>query len=123
MKRLRRIALGLAIVVAIPYLVGCFALLVRYVPYWGIALTTVLPICCVALFIIHNRNLPGEGRCVACHYDLRATPDRCPECGIPQQIIDPRAWIHAGIKLKNSRRIRHPAKPYVVAAVAAGGGL
>ena len=55
-------------------------------PHWAPAATTLaLP---AAWYIRRRREYRSgmEGRCRKCGYDMRATPDRCPECGaIPGQ--------------------------------------
>ena len=51
------------------------------VPNWCPA---VLTFCPVALWVWRSRRSRHRGRaghCPSCGYDLRATPERCPECG------------------------------------------
>jgi hypothetical protein len=57
------------------------------VPHWApAALTLALP----AAWYIRRRRVHRssmQGRCPKCAYDLRATPERCPECGaIPPRL-------------------------------------
>lgn len=42
--------------------------------------TAVLPVLWVVTAILRRRQ-ERSGLCPSCGYDLRATPDRCPECG------------------------------------------
>jgi hypothetical protein len=54
-------------------------------PYWMIVALLLLPAVAPSALRHATRWLPRRkplpGRCAACGYDLRATPDRCPECG------------------------------------------
>jgi hypothetical protein len=63
-----------------------------WIPYWPIVLLTGLP---PAVWLMRRRRVKRRrraGQCVHCGYDLRETPDRCPECG---QLAGER---HAGVQ-------------------------
>ena len=46
-------------------------------PVWPLALFSLLPVYRIARSLRRRQ----AGRCRCCGYDLRATPNRCPECG------------------------------------------
>jgi hypothetical protein len=46
-------------------------------PYWAIFLAAVA----MPVTSLWRRRRRVAGKCAKCGYDLRATPDRCPECG------------------------------------------
>ena len=50
----------------------------RSMPLW----MTLVPPATIAAYIARGRRR-YTGTCAFCGYDLRATPDRCPECGQP----------------------------------------
>lgn len=51
------------------------------VPHWLIAALAAVPVVCRVFYWRRCSRLRDHGRCRSCGYDLRATPDRCPECG------------------------------------------
>jgi len=51
------------------------------VPIWSLALAfAILPAVGLAKRLRHSRRL-SSNLCPTCGYDMRATPERCPECG------------------------------------------
>jgi hypothetical protein len=67
------------------------ALRSRNMPYWGLVLGIAFPLLVAFAF----RKVRGRMAavyvpplCKVCGYDLRATPERCPECGAPAERPD-----------------------------------
>jgi hypothetical protein len=57
------------------------------VPYWAIVLPlSILPLMDLIRLRRQLHRL-REGLCATCGYDLRASPDRCPECGAPASAL------------------------------------
>lgn len=62
------------------------------IPYRQTAAVLALPPAVVAAGVlvrrVRGRRRWQRGRCPACGYDLRAMPDRCPECGTVPDVTD-----------------------------------
>ena len=50
-------------------------------PYWSVTILAAVPPATWAVGRLRRRRRGRTGLCPTCGYDLRATPDRCPECG------------------------------------------
>ena len=60
---------------------GDFYIFDLVIPLWPLVVLLAIP---TALLFRSHRRLEArarDGGCAACGYDLRASPDRCPECG------------------------------------------
>jgi len=55
------------------------------VPYWFLTGLACIPPLCGVVSIVKRRRAAwrrSNQRCESCGYDLRGTPERCPECGM-----------------------------------------
>jgi hypothetical protein len=50
-------------------------------PYWALVTLFAIPVVWRAGRVVAAKRQRDAGLCPTCGYDLRATPDQCPECG------------------------------------------
>jgi hypothetical protein len=61
------------------------ATIVFAVPLWFLTMLSAIPLGSFYLIRRRLRRISRLGLCPNCGYDLRATPERCPECGTQVQ--------------------------------------
>jgi hypothetical protein len=65
----------------VDYSLGTSTLRAIGFPHWSFALLFAVPPALHLSATFRSRRLRHAGHCCACGYDMRATPERCPECG------------------------------------------
>ena len=61
------------------------------IPHWALALCLAAMPTWAILRVYWSNKRRRSGLCSVCSYDLRATPDRCPECGSTYKTVQSRA--------------------------------
>jgi hypothetical protein len=56
--------------------------------WWMVLAILILPLIPWMMSVLRRRRWRREGRCLVCGYDLRASADRCPECGTTIMLLD-----------------------------------
>jgi hypothetical protein len=54
-------------------------------PHWVVALVLAVPSALWSVGLLSRIRRRTRGLCASCGYDLRASPERCPECGTATQ--------------------------------------
>jgi hypothetical protein len=83
------------------------------VPYWSLALVAaVLPGGAAAgavMRMLRRRHRRAKRLCLRCGFDLRHSPDRCPECGTPAASLNPAGGPREVAGGRNATMKRSPA--------------
>ena len=92
---------------ASPNVRSCWQVLL---PTWLAAVAGVTPLAAVIVACRRQRRRADRGQCLACGYDLRGTPGRCPECGAERPAADPEvSATPAGLPGSTSVALNSPA--------------
>jgi hypothetical protein len=66
-----------------PCMWGDYSETVIAAPHWAVLTVLAMPAMLCAAKVQWKVSRPKIGLCPTCGYDLRATPDHCPQCGAP----------------------------------------
>jgi hypothetical protein len=81
-------------------------LVILWVPYWLCVILLATPSLLLTAALLRRRYRARRGCCETCGYDLRATPDRCPECGTASRRRA--AEVRQGLRRQRGHFATHP---------------
>jgi len=59
-----------------------------WVPHWAVLSASGLAAAALLVYGVSRHRKSAACVCATCGYDLRASPERCPECGTPKMLLN-----------------------------------